>query len=87
MSAHDLNKKLQSLGATVTYESKNSFFCIRISGFDHFFHETVELFASFLKTIKEEKSQLKKIAEARRISDKAIKADISELSKRLLDLI
>lgn len=87
MSAHELNQKLQRLGATVTYESKNSFFCIRISGFDHYFHETVELFASFLKTIKEEKSQVKKIAEARRISDKAIKADISELSKRLLDLV
>ena len=86
MSAHELNQRLQSLGATITYESKPSFFCIRISGFDQYFSETIALVGSFLNDIKEEKSQVKKLIEARKISDRAIKADITELSKRLLDL-
>ncbi|WP_288905766.1 insulinase family protein [uncultured Porphyromonas sp.] len=86
MSAHELNQRLQGLGATITYESKPSFFCIRISGFDQYFSETIALVGSFLNDIKEEKSQVKKLIEARKISDRAIKADITELSKRLLDL-
>lgn len=86
MSAHELNQRLQGLGATVTYESKPSFFCIRISGFDQYFNETLVVVSSFLNDIKEKKSQVKKIIEARKISDRAIKADITELSKRLLDL-
>lgn len=86
MSAHELNQRLQSLGATITYESKPSFFCIRISGFDHYLSETIALVGSILNDIKVEKPQIKKIIEARKISDRAIKADITELSKRLLDL-
>lgn len=86
MSAHELNQRLQSLGATITYESKPSFFCIRISGFDHYLSETIALVGSILNNIKVEKPQIKKIIEARKISDRAIKADITELSKRLLDL-
>lgn len=86
MSAHELNQRLQSLGATITYESKPSFFCIRISGFDHYLSETIALAGSILNDIKVEKPQIKKIIEARKISDRAIKADITELSKRLLDL-
>lgn len=86
MSAHELNQRLQSLGATITYESKPSFFCIRISGFDHCLSETIALVGSILNDIKVEKPQIKKIIEARKISDRAIKADITELSKRLLDL-
>ncbi|WP_288202344.1 insulinase family protein [uncultured Porphyromonas sp.] len=86
MSAHELNQRLQSLGATITYESKPSFFCIRISGFDHYLSETIALVGSILNDIKVEKPQIKKLIEARKISDRAIKADITELSKRLLDL-
>lgn len=86
MSAHELNQRLQSLGATITYESKPSFFCIRISGFDHYLSETIALVGSILNDIKVEKPQIKKIIEARKISDRAIKADITELSKRLFDL-
>lgn len=86
MSAHELNQRLQGLGATITYESKPSFFCIRISGFDQYFSETIALVGSILNDIKVEKPQIKKIIEARKISDRAIKADITELSKRLFDL-
>lgn len=86
MTAHELNQRLQSFGATITYESKPSFFCIRISGFDLYFSETIALVGSFLNNIKVEKPQIKKIIEARKISDRAIKSDITELSKRLLEL-
>ncbi len=86
LNSEELNRKLQGLGATVTYESKDSFFVISISGFDDYFDETISLVGGFLFSINAEPKQIKQILEAKKIVDKAMRKDTSSISKRVLDI-
>lgn len=86
MSAHSLNSQLQDLGASITYESKKSFFLIRLTGFDNHFDESLDLLAKFLFDVNVEEKQMKKLREAKSISDKALKKDPAGLSRHLLEL-
>lgn len=84
---HQLNSELQALGASLTFESKSSFFLIRLTGFDDHFDESIAIVSRFLFDVQAEKKQMKKLVEAKSISDKALKKDPGSLSKRLIELV
>lgn len=83
---HQLNSELQALGASLTFESKNSFFIIRLTGFDHHFDESLQVVSRFLFDVNAESKQMKKLTQAKRMADSALKKDPSNLSIRLLEL-
>lgn len=85
-SNHEFNSELQALGASVTFESRDSFFVIKLTGFDHHFNESIALLSRFLFDVQAEKKAMKKLMESKSLSDRATKKDPTTLSKRLLEL-
>lgn len=85
-TAKQFNAKLQSIGSTVSYECKESFFIISISGFDDYFEETISLLGSFLFNVNMEKKHIHKMYSTQKVAQKALLKDTSMLSKRLFDL-
>lgn len=86
-SADELNAKLQAIGATISFETKENFFLINVTGFDRYFHETVELLHDFLYAPLEEPKKMSKLIQAKEISDKALRKDPNAISNRLMDFV
>lgn len=84
---HQLYAKLQSIGATMNFETKESFLLISLTGFDRYFSETMEILRDFLSHPLEEPSKITKLKEYQQLSEKALRKDPSALSTRLLEYI
>lgn len=86
-SEHEFNARLQSIGATIHFEDKDNIFVIRVTGFDCYFKETIELLHAFLFTPLAEKKKMSKLIQTKEISDKALRKDPNSLSNRLLNAV
>lgn len=83
----ELNRELQQLGTTLSFNVHSSYFSISVSGFDDKFEETFNLVSHFLFNLTPDKSKLKKLTKERKVEDKAIRKSSNDLSKAIAEKV
>lgn len=84
-SFEDFRGKLQSLGSTLSFETDDDRFIIKVSGFDTNFNETLALVTSFMKDAKAENKKFKQLVDEEKILKKTFLKSTDNIAHALME--
>jgi predicted Zn-dependent peptidase len=85
LSFDDFRGKLQTLGSTLSFDTDDNRFIIKISGFDAHFNETLALVSSFMQHVKADNKKVKQLADDEKLMKKTFSKSTNNVALALLD--
>ena len=84
-SFEEFREKLQSLGSTLSFETDDDKFVVKVSGFDVNFSETLALVTSFMNEAKSESKKYKQLLDEEKIMKKAFLKSTDNIAHALME--
>jgi predicted Zn-dependent peptidase len=85
LSYNEFNQKLQSYACSFSIDAGDNYFVVKISGFDKYFNESVDLILNLLYKPEKDKSKIKKLVQTSAFTRKYEKKSPDDLSSALFE--
>ena len=87
LSFHEFRTRLQVLGSTISFDSTDKQFFMRITGFDKHFKETVQLAGDFIRHVKADDKQIRQVINDAKVTEKAFFESSDNIANALLEKV
>ena len=87
LSFHEFRTRLQVLGSTISFDATDKQFFMRITGFDKYFKETVQLAGDFIRHVKADDKQIRQVINDAKVTEKAFFESSDNIANALLEKV
>lgn len=82
----EFREALQSYGASLSFNTDDQMFRIRVNGFDEKFEQTLELVASFMENVKADKKKISQLRDTEKVILKSFSKSGDDVANALLEM-
>lgn len=83
----EFRTRLQVLGSTLSFDTNDKQFIIRITGFDNHFEETVKLAGDFIMHVKADNNQISQVINEAKVTEKAFFESSDNIANAMLEKV